>query len=117
MPRDEFSSLTASADVGLSLTKACTETPDEPSNKLFDYIHAGIPVVATPMPEVARVVDAWNIGAVVKESTTEGIAAGVDAVLAHSRDHWKAQCDQAASALHWGVEEGQIVNALRQAQA
>jgi hypothetical protein len=69
------------------------------------------------MPEVARVVDAWKIGAVVKDSTPAGIAAGVDAVLAHSSDHWKAQCDQAASALHWGVEEEQIGNALQQAQA
>lgn len=118
MPFDELCSLTASADVGLSLDQGVhgnylMSLP----NKLFDYIHAGIPVVATPMPEVAHVVDAWKIGAVVKDSTPAGIAAGVAAVLAHPRDHWKAQCDQAASALHWGVEEEQIGNALRQAQA
>ncbi len=118
MPFDELCSLTASADVGLSLDQGVhgnylMSLP----NKLFDYIHAGIPVVATPMPEVARVVDGWKIGAVVKDSTPAGIAAGVAAVLAHPRDRWKAQCDQAASALHWGVEEEQIGNALRQAQA
>ena len=118
MTFDELCSLTASADVGLSLDQGVhgnylMSLP----NKLFDYIHAGIPVVATPMPEVARVVDSWKIGAVVKDSTPAGIAAGVAAVLAHPRDHWKAQCDQAASALHWGVEEEQIGNALRQAQA
>jgi len=118
MPFDELCSLTASADVGLSLDQGVhgnylMSLP----NKLFDYIHAGIPVVATPMPEVARVVDAWKIGAVVKDSTPAGVAAGVAAVLAHPRDHWKAQCDQAALALHWGVEEEQIGNALRQAQA
>ena len=74
MPFDELCSLTASADVGLSLDQGVhgnylMSLP----NKLFDYIHAGIPVVATPMPEVARVVDGWKIGAVVKDSTPDRV--------------------------------------------
>ena len=118
MAFDELCSLTASADVGLSLDQGVhgnylMSLP----NKLFDYIHAGIPVVASPMPEVVRVVEAWNIGRVVRDSSPEGIIEAVDAVLARPSSEWRAVCAEAAAALHWGTEERQIVKALEQAQS
>jgi glycosyltransferase involved in cell wall biosynthesis len=118
MPFDELCSLTASADVGLSLDQGVhgnylMSLP----NKLFDYIHAGIPVVASPMPEVVRVVDEWNIGRVVRDSSPKGIAEGLEAVLAQPASHWHAVCAEAAAALHWGTEEPQITKALKQAQS
>lgn len=117
MPFDELCSLTASADVGLSLDQGVhgnylMSLP----NKLFDYIHAGIPVVASPMPEVVRVVEAWNIGRVVRDFSPAGITEAVDAVLARPTSEWRAVCAEAATALHWGTEERQIVKALEQAQ-
>ena len=118
MAFDELCSLTASADVGLSLDQGVhgnylMSLP----NKLFDYIHAGIPVVASPMPEVVRVVEAWNIGRVVRDSSPAGIIEAVDAVLARPSSEWRAVCAEAAAALHWGTEERQIVKALEQAQS
>ena len=118
MAFEELCSLTASADVGLSLDQGVhgnylMSLP----NKLFDYIHAGIPVVASPMPEVVRVVEAWNIGRVVRDSSPSGIIEAVDAVLARPSSEWRAVCAEAAAALHWGTEERQIVKALEQAQS
>jgi len=118
MPFEELCGLTASADVGLSLDQGVhgnylMSLP----NKLFDYIHAGIPVVASPMPEVVRVVEGWKIGYVVKDSTPSGIAEAVGVVLNRSISEWKAACARAASALHWGEEEKQIVQALKQAKS
>ena len=118
MPFDELCSLTASADVGLSLDQGVhgnylMSLP----NKLFDYIHAGIPVVASPMPEVVRVVEAWNIGRVVRDSSPAGIIEAVNAVLARPLSEWRPVCAEAAAALHWGAEEPQIVQALEQAQS
>ena len=86
-------------------------------NKLFDYIHAGIPVVASPMAEVVRIVETWNIGRVVKDSVPSEIAAAVEAVLATPTSHWKSRCSEASAALHWEAEEKQIHQALKQAQA
>jgi len=118
MPFDDLCSLTASADVGLSLDQGVhgnylMSLP----NKLFDYIHAGIPVVASPMPEVVRVVDEWNIGRVVRDSSPTGITEALEAVLAQPASHWNAVCAEAAAALHWGTEEQQIIKALNQAQS
>lgn len=118
MPFDDLCSLTASADVGLSLDQGVhgnylMSLP----NKLFDYIHAGIPVVATPMPEVVRVVDEWNIGRVVRDSSPMEIAGAIEALLAQPASHWHAVSTEAAAALHWGAEEQEITKALNQAQS
>ena len=118
MPFEELCGLTASADVGLSLDQGVhgnyiMSLP----NKLFDYIHAGIPVVASPMAEVVRIVETWKIGHVEKDSTPAGIASAVEAALAVSKAHWKIKCSEASTALHWGAEEKYILQALKQAQA
>ena len=81
-------------------------------NKLFDYIHAHIPVVASPMPEVARVVSDWKIGCVVADSSPDGIGSAVREVLAQPKAEWKVACERASKALHWGAEEPQILDAL-----
>lgn len=116
MPFEELVGLTAAADVGLSLDQGVhgnyfMSLP----NKLFDYIHAGIPVVASPMPEVASVVNTWKIGQVIADSSPEGIGAAVQSVLSQERRTWSAACSEAAESLHWGAEEPQIVRALESA--
>ena len=118
MPFEELCGLTASADVGLSLDQGVhgnyiMSLP----NKLFDYIHAGIPVVASPMAEVVRIVETWKVGHVVKDSTPAGIASAVESALAVSKAHWNSKCSEASAALHWGAEEQHILQALKQAQA
>jgi glycosyltransferase involved in cell wall biosynthesis len=118
MPFDALCGLTASADVGLSLDQGVhgNYVMSLP-NKLFDYIHAGIPVVASPIAEVTRIIEWWGIGHVVQDSTPEGIAAAVEVVLAQPRTQWQSVCSKAAHALHWEAEEANIVQALNQAQS
>ncbi len=118
MPFDALCGLTASADVGLSLDQGVhgNYVMSLP-NKLFDYIHAGIPVVASPIAEVTRIIEWWGIGHVVQDSTPAGIAAAVEVVLAQPRTQWQSVCSKAAHALHWEAEEANIVQALNQAQS
>ena len=116
MPFDELVGLTASADVGLSLDQGVhgnylMSLP----NKLFDYIHANIPVVASPMPEVVKVVNDWGIGCVVEDSSPAGIGNAVEQVLAHPKSQWEGACKKAAEELHWGAEEPHILSALESA--
>ena len=69
-PYSEMMQYTACADLGLTL--------DKPSNmnyrfslpnKLFDYLHANIPVICTDLPEVASVVRKHEVGLVLNEFT------------------------------------------------
>ncbi len=73
LPKKAYSEMmeyTACADLGLTL--------DKPSNmnylfslpnKLFDYLHAGIPVICTDLPEVAGIVRKHEVGIVLNELT------------------------------------------------
>ncbi len=116
MPFEELRSLTASVDVGLSLDQGnhgnyWMSLP----NKLFDYIHAGIPIVASPMPEVAHVINHYEVGAVVESMDAPGVALAIERVLECDPTHWKKRSVEAASELNWEAEEGQIHAALDQA--
>jgi len=113
MPFEKLRSLTAAADVGLSLDRSIhgnywMSLP----NKLFDYIHAGIPVVASPMPEVARIVENHAIGVIAEELDTEGIATAMKELQQQDFDGWRVRCLAASKILNWEAEENKISLAL-----
>lgn len=117
MAFEELRILTASADIGLSLDQGnhgnyWMSLP----NKLFDYIHAGIPVVASPMPEVAKVVNHYGVGSVVESMDVDGIGRAIQHVLQPDAADWKNRCQQAALELNWEAEESQVRAALIQAE-
>lgn len=115
-PYAELRQMTRAADWGFSLDR-----PDHGNylmslpNKLFDYIHAGIPVVASPMPEVAKIVESHGIGTLIHDFSPASIAAAVDRVLAQDGQDARLRAQRAADQLHWGAEEPWIHEALRRA--
>lgn len=113
LPFDALFQLTASADIGLSLDQGkhgnyWMSLP----NKLFDYIHAGLPVVATAMPEVKKVVEAWEIGCVVPLGDPAALANAIREVRDIPRKTWQDRCRRAADSLHWASDEKHLIQAL-----
>lgn len=113
LPFDELAGLTASADVGLSLDLGhhgnfYMSLP----NKLFDYIHARIPVIATPMPEVQRVVETFQVGQILPDPSPAALAEALQALLRRPTAEWRPACETAAQALHWDADAAQIHTAV-----
>lgn len=113
MPFEALAGLTASADVGLSLDLGhhgnfYMSLP----NKLFDYIHARIPVIATPMPEVQRVVEGHGLGQILPEATPSALAQALMTLLKTPTSHWHQRCEQAAEQLHWDADAAHIRTAV-----
>lgn len=76
-------------------------------SKLFDYIHAGIPVIASDGPEIASVVRQWDVGWVVSPFRQDTIIAALgDFMEAYPHlDKYKINCAAAAEIFCWEKEK------------
>lgn len=72
---DELPALTASASYGLSLVQNTSLSYYlSAPNKLFEYMRAGLPMVASDFPEVARVFATGDLGELVDPANAEAVA-------------------------------------------
>lgn len=107
MPFSELWHYTANADLGLSLDKPLhLNYRFSLPNKLFDYIHAGVPVLVSDLPELRRVVEDYRVGGVVKETSPTAVANGIKEMLSNGDyDFYKMNCKEASKRLNWQSEE------------
>jgi glycosyltransferase involved in cell wall biosynthesis len=102
----DLKKLTRRVHLGVSLDKPLhlNYTLSLP-NKLFDYIHAGVPVLVSNLVEPARIVNEYQVGEVVEEVTPKVIAEGIQKVLnSASYNEYRAATKKAKSALHWQAD-------------
>ena len=101
----------AGADIGVIARQGQTQNLRlSLPNRLFQMIAARLPIVATPLPEISRLVREWEVGLVVGESDAAGMAAAIrhisePATLARFRD----AADRAARSLTWERESASYV--------
>ncbi len=115
LPRQPYSVLaqyTRMADVGLSLDKGMHfnyyySLP----NKIFDYMHAGTPVVASPLPEVKYVIETSQIGEVVTSWEPQDIAYAVRRILRKGKLHYAEKLELASKKYNWD-EESKVIGKI-----
>ena len=108
MPYQEMMQYTRHAELGLTLDKDTNiNYRFSLPNKLFDYIHAGVPVLATKIIEVKNIIDRYNIGLFVENHQPKHIADQILKALNDSglRKGWLKNIPKAQEELHWGHEE------------
>lgn len=112
LPLDELPAYTASADVGVQpIENTCLNHYTTDSNKLFEYAMAGLPVIASDLPEISRVVRRHELGLLVTPGDDRSL---VDALTRMVRDpdlrRRHAEKARAARAvLNWEAQEGALV--------
>lgn len=106
----------ASADVGTACIKAASlsyfySLP----NKLFEYMMAGLPVVASDFPEMADVVRSHDVGRVCDPSQPASIAHALREVLDDSAEaaRLRANALRAAERCNWGFEQDVLLDVYR----
>jgi glycosyltransferase involved in cell wall biosynthesis len=108
IPNDELLYYTASADVGLCVIRGESLSYRwSLPNKLFEYMMAGIPVVASDYEEMGRVVREEGVGTVCDPADAASIAAAVRAIIDDpaAGAGFRAKTREAITRYNWAVEE------------
>ena len=76
-------------------------------NKLFDYIQAQLPVLATNLPEVKKVVEKYDIGLITSSFDSKDISEKMIEIISNENrlGRWKKNLNLAAAELCWEKEQ------------
>ncbi|WP_238067396.1 glycosyltransferase family 4 protein [Pseudomonas shirazica] len=99
---------TASADIGVQpIENTCLNHYTTDSNKLFEYIIAGLPVIATDFPEIRKIVRDGEIGLLVPPGSEDELAKAINMLAGDTelRKHYSKKAIESASALNWEAQE------------
>ena len=104
VPMKELYQIIASADVGLVPTwnKKDLSYWYALDNKIFDYVLAQIPILATIQPEYKKIVNQYQIGLCINPDQENAYLKGFDLVLGTD---YKQQLKDALEELNWDVEK------------
>lgn len=112
IPNEDLLKWTASADVGMQvLLNTCFNHYSSISNKIHEYIMAGIPIVASDLPEMKKIVEGYNVGVTVNPDDPLSIREGISFLLKDQAEYnkFKLNCYKTAKILNWENEEEKLV--------
>jgi glycosyltransferase involved in cell wall biosynthesis len=119
VPFEILRSLTRQAHLGLSLDKAdnLNHRFGLP-NKIFDYLHAGIPVLVSRLVELEKIVNKYQVGSFINNHEPAHIAACIEAAFANPELYstWKANTERVRQELNWEKESKIVLDIFKQVE-
>jgi len=115
VPYTELLEWTTSADIGL-IVYPQDYSPNVQMmlpNKLFEFLMAGVPVLASPLDDVVDIIRSYNVGHVVSSLAPTDIGTAINAMLAdqHALDRMRSNALKAVQEdLNWEKEQQQLVH-------
>lgn len=111
VPHEKLQQYTLIAGLGVTLDKPTNiNYRFSLPNKVFDYIQAGVPVLCSDLPEVARIVRDYKVG-LVADSFDPQILAKIISSALNSPEYftWKENTKTAREELCWETDESKLI--------
>jgi len=114
----ELPRYTASADLGVvPLLNVSLNNYYGLPNKLFEYMHAGLPIVASDFPEIKKIVVGEGIGICFNPEDPKDIAVSINKVLGNDKLREKMSgkvLNLARTKYNWEIEEKKLLNIYKE---
>jgi glycosyltransferase involved in cell wall biosynthesis len=118
-PYKELMRITRLADLGLLLDKNTSLNQGLAlPNKLFDYIHAGIPILSANLTEIAKIIKQYEVGIFLSEIQPKTICETIlkyKTNIALQKQH-RINCRNAAEQENWQVEKQKLIDVIHSAE-
>jgi len=109
---EKLAGYTANADIGLTIDKDTNiNYRFSLPNKLFDYMYAGVPVLATPLVELKSIIEHYNIGTFIPDHEPKHIAKTIEDML-NDEDRlalYRKNTKLASDELNWETERQVLI--------
>ncbi|MFY0603694.1 MAG: glycosyltransferase [Flavobacteriaceae bacterium] len=108
---EKLKTITPLADIGISIEEDLgLNYRYALPNKLFDYIHAEIPVITSNLPEMSRITTHYKIGEVVNQRTPKSMA---NVVLSIDKKNYLEALKKAKKELQWHIEREKLIHIFK----
>ena len=111
IPFQKLSRITQSTNLGLSFEKdTCLSYKYSLPNKIFDYIHAEIPVLISSLPEFNKIIKKYDIGMTLSSRDPKDVARQINSLISMDRNNMLTRIRAAKKALCWENEEQELLS-------
>jgi glycosyltransferase involved in cell wall biosynthesis len=111
MPPSDLKKISPHATIGISLEEDLgLNYRYALPNKLFDYIHAEVPVIASDLPEIKKIVEKYKIGSILKNRTPEKLA---ELILSMDKENYLKALKTAKKELNWNTEKEKLISIFK----
>lgn len=108
---DQVPAVASQADVALvAVEPVCLSYRFALPNKLFEAIQAGLPVLASDLPDMRRVVREHDLGELFQTGRPDEVRSGLERILA-AHGSFAERTAKAAAQLHWSNEAHTLLSA------
>ena len=116
MPFAELRQYTMNSDLGLAIDKDTNLNYHfSLPNKLFDYIHSGIPTLSTELVELKQIIDRFDIGYYIQNHDPKHIASVIESIFCDEirYNRVKQNTVRAKEELCWEKEEKVLMGVIK----
>jgi glycosyltransferase involved in cell wall biosynthesis len=111
--------LTPKAQLGISIDKpSVLNHKYSLPNKLFEYLHASVPVLASRLIEQEKIIDQFDVGDFIEDYRPEHIAQKINGIFANpdQMNRWKQNTCKVRETLNWENESKIVIDIFKQVE-